>query len=102
MTTLWLTLAIVAVASAGLKAAGPALLGGRELPSRARAVVVLFGPSLLVSLIVVQTFSTGQQLVLDVRALGVAIAAAALAMRLPPLAAVAAAVAATALARALW
>lgn len=102
MTTLWLTLAVVAVASAGLKAAGPALLGGRELPSRVRAVVGLFGPALLVSLIVVQTFSAGQQLVLDARALGVAIAAAALAMRLPPLAAVAAAVAATALARALW
>lgn len=102
MTTLWLTLAVVAVASAGLKAAGPALLAGRELPSRVRAVVGLFGPALLVSLIVVQTFSAGQQLVLDARALGVAIAAAALALRLPPLAAVAAAVAATALARALW
>jgi hypothetical protein len=102
VTTVWLTLAAVALVSAGLKATGPALLGGRELPSRARAVVALFAPAMLAALIVVQTFGTGQGLELDSRALGVATAGAALALRIPPLAAVGAAVSVAATAEAWW
>jgi hypothetical protein len=99
--TIWLILAAVAVVSAGLKATGPAVLGGRELPERARAVVVLLGPALLASLVVVQTFGAGQRLVLDARGLGLAAAAAALAVRVPPLGAIALAIAVTAVSRAL-
>ena len=98
--TIWLILAAVAVVSAGLKAAGPAALGGHELPDRARAVVVLLGPALLASLVVVQTFGDGQRLVLDARALGLAAAVAALAVRVPALGAICLAIAVTAMSRA--
>ena len=37
MTVLWLTILAVAVANAAIKASGPVLVGGRELPPRAGA-----------------------------------------------------------------
>jgi branched-subunit amino acid transport protein len=98
---LWLTLAAVAAASAALKAAGPALVGSRELPPGARNVVAYLAPALLAALTVAQTFGAGERLVLDVRALGLATAAVALALRAPALLAVALAAGATALVRAL-
>ena len=71
MTTLWIAIGVVAVISAALKAAGPALLGGRPLPAPARAVVALLAPALLTAIVVVQTFTSGDALVLDARAPGV-------------------------------
>lgn len=100
MTTLWITIGVVAVVSAALKAAGPALLGGRPLPPGAQAVVALLAPALLTSIVVVQTFTSGEELVLDARAPGVAVAAGAVVLRASPLVAVAAAVVVTALLRA--
>ena len=100
MTTLWVTIGVVAAVSAALKAAGPALLGGRPLPPRARAVVALLAPALLTSIVVVQTFTSGEELVLDARAAGVAVAGGTLALGASPLVAVASAVAVTALLRA--
>ena len=90
----------VALASAAIKAAGPLLVGGRELPQRATAVVALLAPALLAALVVSETFGEDRHLVLDERALGVAIAAIALALRAPVLLAVALAAATTALVRA--
>ena len=100
MTTLWVTIVAVALASAAIKAAGPVLVGGRELPPRATAVVALLAPALLAALVVSETFGEDRHLVLDERALGVAIAAIALALRGPVLLAVALAAATTALVRA--
>ena len=76
------------------------LVGGRELPQRATAVVALLAPALLAALVVSETFGEDRHLVLDERALGVAIAAIALALRAPVLLAVALAAATTALVRA--
>ena len=100
MTMLWVVIVAVALASAAIKAAGPVLVGGRELPQRVTAVVALLAPALLAALVVSETFGEDRHLVLDERALGVAIAAIALALRAPVLLAVALAAATTALVRA--
>jgi hypothetical protein len=101
MSGLWATLIAVAAISAALKAAGPALLGERQLPLRARAFVALLAPALLAALVVVQTFGSGRQLTTDARAVGVVTAAVALTLRFPSPLAVVAAAAVTALVRAL-
>ena len=100
MTTLWATIIAVALASAAIKAAGPVLVGGRELPPRAVGVVALLAPALLSALVITETFGEDQHLVLDERAIGVAVAAVALALRAHVLLAVALAAASTALVRA--
>ena len=100
MTTLWVTIVAVALASAAIKAAGPVLVGGRELPPRVTSVVALLAPALLAALVVTETFGEERHLVLDERAIGVAVAGVALALRVPVLGAVALAAATTALVRA--
>ena len=99
MTALWITIVAVALASAAIRAVGPMLLGGRELPPSANAVIALLVPAVLTALVVTQTFGEDGRLVLDEKAIGVAIAAGALALRAPVLLAVTLAVVATALAR---
>ena len=100
MTTVWTTIVLVSLASAAIKAAGPVLVGGRELPPRVDAVVALLAPALLTALVVADTFSGERGFALDARAVGVAVAGAALACRVPMLVAVALAAAAAALVRA--
>jgi uncharacterized membrane protein len=100
MTTLWISIAAVALASATIKAAGPVLVGGRELPQRVVSVIALLAPALLAALVVTQTFGGDRHLVLDERAVGVGVAAVALALRAPVLLAVALAAVSTALVRA--
>jgi hypothetical protein len=63
------------------------------------AVIALLVPSVLTALVVTETFGEDGRLVLDEKAIGVAVAAVALALRAPVLLAVALAVVATALAR---
>ena len=100
MTELWITIAAVAVASATIKAAGPVLLGARELPARASGIIALLAPALLAALVVVQTFGDDRGVVLDERALGVVVTGLACLRRAPPLLAIALGVATTALVRA--
>jgi uncharacterized membrane protein len=100
MTTLWITIVAVALANAAIKAAGPVLVGGRELPPRAEAVIALLAPALLAALVVTETFGEDRHLVLDETAIGVAVAGIALALRVPVLGAVALAAVTTALVRA--
>lgn len=88
MKTLWSVIAAVALASAAIKAAGPVLVGGRELPVRVTAVVSLLAPALLAALIVTQMLGGDSRLVLDERLLGMGVAVVALALRAPLLAAV--------------
>ena len=96
---LWVAIVAAALASAAIKATGPVLVGGRELSPRATAVVAMLAPALLAALVVTETFGEDRHLVLDERAVGVAVAGLALALRAPMLLAVALAVAVTALAR---
>jgi uncharacterized membrane protein len=100
VTTLWVAIVGVALASAAIKAAGPVLVGGRELPPRAVSVIALLAPALLAALVASETFGEDRHLVLDERAAGVAVAALALALRAPVLVAVALAAVTTALVRA--
>jgi uncharacterized membrane protein len=100
VTTLWISIIAVALASAAIKAAGPVLVGGRELPPRAVAVIALLAPALLSALVITETFGEDGHLVLDERAVGVAVAGVALALRAPMLVVVALAALTTALVRA--
>ena len=65
MTAVWTSILVVAVANFAIKAAGPVLLGGRELPRALVAVIALLGPALLMALVVVGTFSDGSSLRID-------------------------------------
>ena len=101
MTTLWLTLLAVALANAAIKASGPVLVGGRELPPRAGVVISLLAPALLAALVVTETFGEDGTLVFDEKAIGVGVAAVALLLRAPVLVAVFLAALTAALVRAL-
>ena len=101
MSRVWIVLAIVGAATVALKAAGPVLLGGRELPARVRVLVGLLAPALLAALVVTNTVASGRHLVVDARLAGVAAAAVSLRLRAPILVAVAVAAAVTAAIRAL-
>jgi branched chain amino acid efflux pump len=82
MTAVWVTIACLAVATAVIKAAGPVVLGGRDLPEAAMGVIALLAPALLGALVVTQTFAgPGRELVLDARVAGIAAAAVALYFR---------------------
>jgi branched-subunit amino acid transport protein len=76
LTEVWVTIAVLAVATALIRAVGPAFLGGRSLPARATDVIVLLAPALLAALVVVQTLSApeGGRLDVDERLAGVAVA----------------------------
>jgi branched-subunit amino acid transport protein len=100
VSALWITIVVVALVSAAIKAFGPILVGGRELPPSMDAVIALLVPSLLTALVVSQTFGEDGRLAVDEKAIGVAVAAVALALRAPVLLAVSLALLATALARA--
>jgi hypothetical protein len=99
VTATWLVVAIVGGGTIAIKAAGPVLLGGRPLPARLTGVVELLAPALLAALVAVQTFGSGEALVVDERVLGVAAAAIALWRKAPLLLVVVIAAAVTALAR---
>lgn len=102
MSDVWVTIAGLAAATFAIKAAGPVLLGGRELPPRALAAIALLAPALLAALVVTETFGTHEQgLTLDARAVGVGAAAVALALRASLLLTVVVAAGAAALVRGL-
>ena len=76
MSAAWATILALAIGTAAIKAAGPVLVGGRELPREVERVIALFAPALLAALIVVETFGgVGRTLVIDARAAGLAAAA---------------------------
>lgn len=51
--TLWIAIVAVALISFTIKATGPALLTGRELPPWTRSVIALLAPALLAALVIV-------------------------------------------------
>ncbi len=100
MSALWISIVVVALASAAIKATGPVFVGGRDLPPWASSIIALLAPALLAALVVTETFGEDGHFVLDARAFGLAVAATALALRAPVLVAVALAAVATAMVRA--
>ena len=99
MSALWIAIVAVTLANAAIKAAGPVLAGGRELPPRVNDVIALLTPTLLATLVVTETFGEDGHLALDERALGVGVAAVAIVLRAPVLPAVILAAVVTALVR---
>ncbi len=99
MSTVWLVVLVVGLATAAFKATGPVLLGGRSLPPAMADVVALLAPVLLAALVVTQTVGGDNELVLDARLAGVGVGAVAVALRAPLPLVVVAAAAATALTR---
>lgn len=103
MSTVWAVVAIAGAATFALKAAGPVLLGGRELPAPVLGVVSLLAPALLAALVATQLLGGDRELVVDERLVGLAAAVVALVLRAPILVVVVVgAAAATALARAFF
>lgn len=99
--TVWIAVAVTALGCYAVKLLGlsvPAGLLDRPLVRRIAALVPV---AMLAALTAVQTFGSGQALVVDARAAGLAAAAVALLLRAPFLAVVAVAVVVTAAVRAL-
>jgi branched-subunit amino acid transport protein len=95
----WTVVAVVGATTMLFKAAGPLLLGRRELPRRAQAIVDLLAPVMLTALVVSQTFGGDHEVVVDARVPGVAAALVALWLRAPMIVAMFIAAAVTALVR---
>jgi branched-subunit amino acid transport protein len=75
-TEIWITIGVLAVTTALIRASGPVLLGGRELPGRVQGVIALLAPALLAALVVVETIGApeGGSLDIDERLAGVTVA----------------------------
>ena len=101
MSEVWLAIVVVGAATVMLKATGPVLLGGRQLPSRVNALVVLLAPAVLAALVVTQVGGGDRELVFDARLVGLGAAGVAILLRAPLVAVVVIAAAATAGMRAL-
>jgi branched-subunit amino acid transport protein len=98
--TVWITVGGLCVATALIKAFGPLVFGGRQLPGVIGRVIPLLAPALLAALVISETFGgPSRSLVLDARGGGVVVAAVAIALRAPLVVVVLCAAAATALLR---
>lgn len=82
-----------------LKVLGLVVLGGRKLPATVNRCLVLIPAALLAALIMKDTLTTGQEIVVDARLAGVSVAAAATLRRLPMTAVLVLGVGTTALVR---
>lgn len=102
MSEVWVTICALTLITALIRAAGPVMLGGRELPTRLMDVIALLAPALLAALVLVETVGTDEgSIELDARLLGVAAAGGVLATGRSMLWAVGAAAVTAATARAI-
>lgn len=93
----WEVIAALCVVTLAIKAAGPVLLGARRPSPRAVAVIGLLTPAVLASLVVYETVGGHPDgLTVDARVVGLGVAILAVVGRLPMLAVITLAAAATA------
>ena len=83
MSAAWTAVLVVGLATVALKAAGPVLAGGRELPQGSARVVNLLAPALLAALVATQAFASEEALVLDERGAGLVAAGGAILLKAP-------------------
>jgi branched-subunit amino acid transport protein len=83
VSAVWLCVLVVGVATVALKASGPVLAAGRELPAGAARVVDLLAPALLAALVATQALAADEELVIDERAAGLLAAGVAILLRAP-------------------
>lgn len=96
----WALVIVLAAGAYACKAFGLVVVGARQLPPIADRCLALIPAALISALVVKDTFSVGQQLVLDARAAGVAAAVVAVRRRAPFVTVIVIASAVTALVRA--
>ena len=61
MSTEVAVIAGCAIVTFAIKGAGPAVLGGRDLPDSVKQILALFAPALLAALVAVAIFSHGDE-----------------------------------------
>ncbi|MEN9286303.1 MAG: hypothetical protein RIS39_295 [Actinomycetota bacterium] len=98
---LWWLIIGLSAASYGLKIAGFVFVGGRTMPPVLERCLALIPASLLAALVVKDTFTTAQDVVVDARAVGLLVALIAVWRKAPFIVVVLAAMAATAIVRAI-
>jgi branched-subunit amino acid transport protein len=96
MTTPWIVVGVVGAATIAFKAAGPVLIGRRELPPTIQSLVDLLAPVMLIALVVTQTFGGNEEITIDARVAGVGAAIVAIWLRAHVIVAMAVAAAVTA------
>jgi branched-subunit amino acid transport protein len=101
LSSVWIVIAVVGAATVALKAVGPVILGGRQLPEGLNSLLFLLAPALLGALVVTQAVGGDRQIVLDDRLVGIGAALVAIALRLPLIAVVVIAATVTAAVRSL-
>lgn len=101
MSSIWIVIAVVGAATVALKAVGPVILGGRQLPGGLSSILFLLAPALLGALVITQAVGGDREIVLEGRLVGIGAAAVAIALRLPLIAVVVIAATVTAAVRAL-
>ena len=99
MNTIWAGILGAAAISLTIKAAGPALVGHRQLPAWTPGVIALLAPALLAALVVVDVFGPHWSTLNGPVLGGLAATAAAKFLRAPLLLAVVVGIVATALLR---
>lgn len=98
---LWMLVVLLSGVAYGLKVLGFVVVGSRTMPPVLERCLALIPASLLAALVAKDTFTSAQDLVLDARAVGLAVAIVAVWRKAPFIVVVVAAMAATALVRAL-
>lgn len=83
MSKAWLVVLTVGGATMAMKALGPVLLGGRDLPRSVAAAIRLLAPAVLAALVVVQAVGGDREIVVDERLVGLGAAFIALLLRAP-------------------
>jgi branched-subunit amino acid transport protein len=101
MSAAWLAVLVVGAATIAIKAAGPVLAGGRELPQSSARVVNLLAPALLAALVATNAFASDEALVLDERGAGLLAGGVAILLKAPLLAVIVVAAVTAALLRAI-
>lgn len=96
--TWWLVIGLSAGALA-LKVAGLVIVGSRQLPAALEQCLILIPAALLAALVVKDTFSSAQELVIDARSVGLAVAVIAAWRKAPLIVVVVLAAGATAITR---
>ena len=74
-TQVWVLIFGLAALTVLIKALGPVLLGGRELPPWFSRVIVLMAPARLSALVVTSVFATGRSWSVGAHTVGVGVAA---------------------------
>ena len=95
----WTLVLVLAAGAYAFKVAGLVVVGSRRLPPTLERCLALVPAALISALVVMNTFSTGNELVLDARAAGVTAAAIAAWRRAPLIVVIVLGAAVTALVR---